>query len=95
MISQRVKRETNGPGAPGFGVLVAVIAGFVAVGVPLVALAWHNVNHLLAGDVGEVRVLTVVGATAGLGGVLYGLARVVDVMMAGGKRETGNGAPPP
>ena len=82
-----MKRETNPPGAPRFGVLVAMIAGFVTVGVPLVALAWHNVNHLLAGDVGEVRILIAVAATAGLGGVLFVLARLIE-RWTDVKRET-------
>jgi hypothetical protein len=64
-----------------------VIGGFVAAGVPLVALAWHNVNHLLAGDVGAVRILIAVATTAGLGGVLFVLARVVE-RWTDVKRET-------
>jgi hypothetical protein len=64
-----------------------VIGGFVAAGVPLVALAWHNVNHLLAGDVGEVRILIAVAATAGLGALLFVLARVVE-RWTDVKRET-------
>ena len=82
-----MKRETNASGAPRFGVLVVMIAGFVTVGVPLVALAWHNVNHLLAGDVGEIRVLIAVAATAGLGALLFVLARVVE-RWTNVKRET-------
>jgi hypothetical protein len=75
------------PGGPRFGVLLGVIAGFVVAGVPLVALAWHNVNHLLAGDVGEVRVLIALAATAGLGGVLFVLARLIE-RWTDVKRET-------
>jgi hypothetical protein len=45
--------------------------------VPLVGVAWHNVNHLLAGDVGEIRLLTALAATAGLGVLLFALARVI------------------
>jgi hypothetical protein len=82
-----VKRETSQRGPVRFGVLVAVIAGFVGVGVPLVALAWYNVNHLLAGDVRAGPLLTAVGAAAGLGGVLYGLARIVE-RWTDAKRET-------
>jgi glucokinase len=68
-------------------VLVAAIVGFVAVGVPLVALAWHNLNHLLSGDVDQIRLATVLGAGAGLAVVLYGLAKVVNRLTG-----TGNGS---
>lgn len=63
--------------SPPFGLLLAVIAGFLVAGVPLVGVAWHNVNHLLAGDVGEIRLLTALAATAGLGVLLVALARVI------------------
>ena len=64
-----------------------MIAGFLVVGVPLVALAWHNLNHLLSGDVRVGPLLTVVAAGGGLGALLFVLARVVE-RWTDVKRET-------
>jgi hypothetical protein len=79
-----------GAGTPSIGSLIAAIVGFVAVGVPLVALVWHNVNHLLSGDFDEVRLATVLGAGAGLAVVLYGLARAVNRMSGHANQGKGN-----
>jgi hypothetical protein len=67
-------------GAPRVGLLLATIVGFVAAGVPLVAFGWHNLNHLLAGEFTPGRLAIVLGAAAGLAGVMYGLGRVVNVL---------------
>ncbi|HEU4698613.1 MAG TPA: hypothetical protein VFS40_05500 [Gemmatimonadales bacterium] len=39
------------PGAPGYGRLVLGIAGFVLVGVPLLAFVWEGLNRLLSGTI--------------------------------------------
>jgi hypothetical protein len=63
--------------APRFGLLLAGIVGFLIVGAPLVALAWHNVNHLLAGDLRIGPLITAVGALGGLAGLMVVLGRVI------------------
>jgi hypothetical protein len=63
---------------PGFGRLLAVVAGFVVIGMPLVALAWHNLNHLLSGDLRLAPALIFLGAAGGLVAVLIWLARLVS-----------------
>jgi hypothetical protein len=72
--------------APRFGLLLAVIGGFVVAGVPLVALAWHNLNHLLAGDIRPAPFGILVAAGSGLAALLVVLAKVID-RLTGVKRE--------
>jgi ABC-type Mn2+/Zn2+ transport system permease subunit len=62
---------------PGVGPLIALIAGFAALGIPLVFVIWETINHLLTGDLAAVRWLDVAPAAVGLVGVLYAMARVL------------------
>jgi hypothetical protein len=70
--------------SPGFGRLLAFVAGSVAVGVPLVAVAWHNLNHLLVGDIRLGPLFTFLAAGAGLALVLVWLGRSISRWGRGG-----------
>jgi hypothetical protein len=63
---------------PSLGRLIAFVATSVLAGVPLVALAWHNLNHLLSGDLRAAPILIFLGAGAGLAAVLVWLGRAVS-----------------
>jgi hypothetical protein len=66
------------PASPGFGALVAGIAVFILLGVPLLAWVWESLNRLLSGIVEPSRLLGAAVALALLLLLWRVLARTVQ-----------------
>lgn len=43
--------------APGVGALVGMLAAFLAIGVPIVAVLWNATNEVAAGQLGRLAVV--------------------------------------
>ncbi len=63
---------------PSFPGLVAGIALFVLIGIPLTAYVWETLNQLMAGRVVVARALLTLPALALLIGLWRGIARAVQ-----------------
>jgi len=65
------------PDAPRTGLLIAAMAGLVALGFPMIYVLWDALNQVLLGDLASIRWVLVLPVLAVFVAYVYIVARIV------------------